>query len=422
MEFKFNSEPMNDGHYFHYSCGALMADYHKRICMMKYNYLTLPKSVQFRKGDRIEYVYDAAGVKRQTTHKVANRDMNYSYWSMNEPAASDFIAGMTVTTDYIGNKVYVNSQLKYVLTGEGYIEKTTGSNTYNAYYYLNDRLGNHRVVMDAAGATVQENNFYPSGASLAERRTDQGVQPYKFGGKELDRTNGLDFYDFEARAYDPVLMRFTRVDPLAVKYPWISPFAYCNNNPVNVIDPFGMDTVWVHSDGTPIARIKAGGDEVMVVNDPLPEVEITPTAPKKTAEKEQAGAGVVVATPAMGELVGSATLRVAGGLLSLLLLTGDTDSHQRANVQQSQQATTVAASPNPNDNKEYKKKKEKINNKNKDDIPDWVQREGYRPYKGENGKTFAKRVLDQKYGNSNYNKGATSEYSQLQKWVDTHFE
>ena len=73
------------------------------------------------------------------------------------------------------------------------------------------------------------------------RRTDQGVQPYKFGGKELDRFNTLDHYDFEARAYDPVLMRFTRPDPLAENYYSVSPYAYCNNNPVNRIDPTGMD-------------------------------------------------------------------------------------------------------------------------------------------------------------------------------------
>jgi predicted nucleotidyltransferase len=30
---------------------------------------------------------------------------------------------LTVTTDYWGNKVYVNSQLKYILTEEGYFRE-----------------------------------------------------------------------------------------------------------------------------------------------------------------------------------------------------------------------------------------------------------------------------------------------------------
>ena len=33
--------------------------------------------------------------------------------------------------------------------------------------------------------------------------------------------------------------RFTTIDPLAEKYPSVSPYAYCNGNPVNLVDPDG---------------------------------------------------------------------------------------------------------------------------------------------------------------------------------------
>jgi len=240
MEFKKNYSGTAQDYYYG-SNGALSADYNKNICMIKYNYLNLPKSVQFRKGDRIEYVYDAAGVRRQTTRKAANRDLNYGWWDDKIPATADFDTTKTVTTNYFGNKVYVNNQLKYVLTEEGYMEKAAGGNTFNAFYYLNDHLGSRRIVMDASGTVKQVNNYYPSGTAMAEARTDQGVQPYKFSGKELDRTNAMDFYDFDARTFDPVLMRFWSPDPMAAKYFSISPFAYCANNPVRYIDPTGMD-------------------------------------------------------------------------------------------------------------------------------------------------------------------------------------
>jgi len=301
MEFKYNSEPLNDNHYFYNGTGALMVDYHKRICMMKYNYLTMPQSVQFRNGDRIEYVYDAAGVKRQETHKVANRDLNYGYWDERVPASSDFNSSLAVTTFYFGNKVYVNGQLKYILTDEGYIEKT--GNAYNAFYYLNDHLGNHRIVMDANGNIKQMNNFYPSGTSMAERRTDQGVQPYKFGGKELDRTDNLDFYDFEARSFDPVLMRFTRPDPMAGKYPGISVYAYCGNNPVNYIDRTGCDTIYANLKGD-IYGTLPGGEDIVVVGESLPEVTVTGQKPKSDATKVMEGtlaiSGALVADDAVG--------------------------------------------------------------------------------------------------------------------------
>jgi RHS repeat-associated protein len=120
------------------------------------------------------------------------------------------------------------------------------NNTYTHHYYLKDHLGSNRIAMNSSGTVVQVNNYYPSGTTMAElpRRTDQGVQPYKYNGKELDRTNGLDFYDYEARMYDPVLMRFTTIDPMAEKYYAISPLAYCANNPVNMKDPDGRFPVW----------------------------------------------------------------------------------------------------------------------------------------------------------------------------------
>ena len=49
---------------------------------------------------------------------------------------------------------------------------------------------------------------------------------YQYSGKELDRMNGLDLYDFHARQYDPVLGRFTTPDPLSEKYYHQSPYAW----------------------------------------------------------------------------------------------------------------------------------------------------------------------------------------------------
>ncbi len=68
--------------------------------------------------------------------------------------------------------------------------------------------------------------------------TGSTVQPYKYGGKELDMMHGLNQYDFAARQKDD--WRFTTVDPLAEKFYNISPYAYCANNPMKYVDPTGM--------------------------------------------------------------------------------------------------------------------------------------------------------------------------------------
>ena len=51
-------------------------------------------------------------------------------------------------------------------------------------------------------------------------------------------------------------------------------------------------------------------------------------------------------------------------------------------------------------------------------IPSWAR--GSRPFVGENGRDFAKRLMDEKYGPGNW-KPADAEYRQLQKYGDRNF-
>jgi RHS repeat-associated protein len=72
-------------------------------------------------------------------------------------------------------------------------------------------------------------------------------QTYKYNGKELDRMNGLDSYDYGARLHNAPVGRWMSVDPLAEVDYNISPYVYCGDNPVIYTDPtgkvFGIDNV-----------------------------------------------------------------------------------------------------------------------------------------------------------------------------------
>ena len=79
-----------------------------------------------------------------------------------------------------------------------------------------------------------------------------GVQPYKYGAKELDRENGLDLYDSHARWYDSMIGRTTSQDPLAEKYYHLSPYLWCAANPIKFGDKNGMYLKGI--DGNPIRK------------------------------------------------------------------------------------------------------------------------------------------------------------------------
>lgn len=192
--------------------GNLTQDLNKKITAITYNSLSLPQTVTIN-GVVHTYTYAADGTKLKVKQGSVERT-------------------------YAGNFIYEGSSLKRILIEGGYIE----GGVY--YFYLNDHLGNTCTVANAGGVSIQRNHYYPFGLPMAET-TDatQGKQPYKYNGKEFERKNGLNWMDYGARHYDAALGRFTTMDPLAEKYYSVSPYAYCENNPTNRIDPDGKQII-----------------------------------------------------------------------------------------------------------------------------------------------------------------------------------
>ncbi|MCR5360920.1 MAG: hypothetical protein K6E73_02790 [Bacteroidales bacterium] len=97
------------------------------------------------------------------------------------------------------------------------------------------------------------------GELMADISTSPDAQQFKYGGKELDLSNGLNLYDFEARQYDSGAPDFTSVDPCATDYPHLSPYNYCAGDPINCIDPTGCSTRVVLNNSTGCYDV-IGGD------------------------------------------------------------------------------------------------------------------------------------------------------------------
>jgi len=131
---------------------------------------------------------------------------------------------------------------------------SNGNVLYRYEYNLKDHLGNVRVTLTAHSSGKPEVNqissYDPFGMVTRQENwfaTGMLKNKYLYNGKELQDDllagNKMDWYDYGARFYDAVLGRWHSVDPLAELHQDYTPYSYCFNNPINLIDPLGMDTI-----------------------------------------------------------------------------------------------------------------------------------------------------------------------------------
>ncbi len=226
--------------------GNMTKDLDRDIVTIKYNLLNLPDIIQFKNGNQIINKYDAGGRKLSSIYFTL-------LYTINDPVSEGEILDLHYDTDiidedgtsYVDNIMYKYSgcdpgvyMLYRVDNPEGYMSYDFGG---KFMYNRKDHLGNIREVWRADNniiTTIQRTQYYPSGLQWSEG-TNTDIQPFKYNGKEFVEMHGLDEYDSEARWYYPAIMRTTTIDPLAEKYYSISPYVWCGNNPVRMVDPDG---------------------------------------------------------------------------------------------------------------------------------------------------------------------------------------
>jgi RHS repeat-associated protein len=175
-----------------------------------------------------EFVYNGYGMRVKKIRATGNepRTTIYHY---------DEAGNVLQETDGSGNLlatyVYAGGQRIAMIKPDGTI-----------IYYHSNLLGSPAVLMDENGEVVHRYHFDPFGnIEAAKGETDNR---YRFTGKEQDET-GL--YYFGARYYDPMIGRFITGDlfPGYMGMPQsLNPYAYCINNPLTFVDPWGLAFSW----------------------------------------------------------------------------------------------------------------------------------------------------------------------------------
>ncbi len=191
----------------------------------------LSTQISFGGSDKIEYIYDASGIKLQ---KKVTKNSNVT------------------TTDYSGSYVYQEGDLQFIFTPEGYA--TPNGSTFDYVYQYKDHLGNIRLsYMDSDGngsvsqsEIIDENNFYPFGLKMEGFNSDITPngnslgQKWMFNSRELTESLELNNYEMDFRHYDAALGRFNSIDLFSELSYNFTPYRFGFNNPIVFNDPTGL--------------------------------------------------------------------------------------------------------------------------------------------------------------------------------------
>ena len=184
---------------------------------MSYNCLNLLEYAADNDANAINYCYLADGTKLSVTDTEEN--------------------GLY----YLGSLVYEKHAntigLESAAFSGGRIVATSGNDT-EVRYSLTDHLGSVRVVATDKDNVLERNDYQPFG-----NRWDTASRPVsdnrdRFNGKEDQSFAGLPFSDYGARMYDRERGRWLSQDPLQQYH---SPYVFCGNNPIRLIDLDGME-------------------------------------------------------------------------------------------------------------------------------------------------------------------------------------
>ena len=219
--------------------------------------LTWAGSTSNRSGDRsIYYTPDEATLYASPYFVVTPQGYTKHYYAESERITSQLGKGQfaDVGTSVVSDSLVqvklqaVTGNVEYPSTLTvpdsgvfAYLDTLTNQQnaTSTLYFYHPDHLGSSSWITTTNGTVKQHLHYLPWGEDFVNQRSSHfdGVR-YTFSAKEKDTETGYSY--FGARYYSSDLSIWLSVDPMARKYPSTSPYAYCRNKPIILVDPNGM--------------------------------------------------------------------------------------------------------------------------------------------------------------------------------------
>ena len=177
----------------------------------------------------VTYKYDPFGrrieKKLETTNPTTTETTTYVYDN------EDIV--LELFTDKNGSTTKT-----FYTHGPGIDEPLAMERSGQFYYYHADGLGSITAISDQSRTVVERYSYSVFGQP---RPTTGFRNSYQFTGREWDKETGLYYY--RLRYYDPMEGIFISKDPIGFAGGDVNLFGYVQNNPVNWIDPTGLDPI-----------------------------------------------------------------------------------------------------------------------------------------------------------------------------------
>jgi RHS repeat-associated protein len=190
-------------------------------------------------GNKASYVYDSAGERVRKVMVKGNIKEERLYFGDYE-IYRKFVSGVLETERTTANisddKAKIATADTLTVDQSSLIENPTAV----IRYQLDNHLGSASLELDETADIISYEEYHPFGTTSyrsGRTETETSLKRYKYVGKERDEETGLYYYGF--RYYAAWLCRFVSVDPMKGERVWLSPYNYCQNNPINKIDPTG---------------------------------------------------------------------------------------------------------------------------------------------------------------------------------------